>query len=66
MRDSLICRGADTRLGARKVLESGGGANHRSGGAHSSSTRNTAKYCGCSGVSGETVRKEQNWKHDDF
>jgi hypothetical protein len=34
MLDSLICRGADTRPGARMVLEGGGGASDGDGHGH--------------------------------
>ncbi len=61
--DSLCCRGADTRPGARMVLEGGGGASHNNGASHrgcdGGRRQGTASEGGCD----ETLRQRQTGVH---
>jgi hypothetical protein len=64
--DSLICRGADTRPGARMVLKGGGGANHHHDACREHSHSGNAHRTAGKGRVGDTARERQTRNHDDF
>lgn len=66
MLDSLICRGADTRPGARMVLEGGGDASHRGGGCHRGGHDGRKRRAANTGGESKILRQGQTKSHNDF